>query len=529
MSGFGKQFEHKKQNIKKNKLNSAGIGKIVNQAFVLHSQGNIKEAIKIYKYCIDAKVYDAKVYSNYGLILKNHGNFKKAEVFLRKAVEINPNSASAFTNLGTILKDLKKFNKAEECYRKAIEIEPNFTLAYINLGNILREFTKFKEAEVLLRKALDINPKSTLACFNLGEILKSMGKLEEAKKLLLQTIETNPKFVEPYYSLSKLSFSKEDISWQNHLFSEKILVNKNSKEKIAIYFARSNILHKEKKYKESANNLEIANKLKLKIYPSDVDQIISRSNLLVNTGNTEKKTNKYDKYPTSIFIVGMPRSGTTLLESIVSLNEEVKDLGEINIFEKAYIESKKIDQQTSLTDLYIQKIQKLGVNSSITTNKWLYNYQYAGIIANQISNSKIIHCIRNPLDNILSITRANFSTGNSYSASIKDCANVYMNQAEVMKVYKNRFGSSIYEMNYDLLVTEPEKAIRSLIKWLGWEWQENYLLPHTNQRTILTASDVQVRSPINSQSLGGWKNYKEMLRTAMEIITQKDKYKELKY
>ena len=529
MSGFGKQFENKKRNIKKNILKSARLEKIVQQAFLLHSQGNIKEAIKFYQYCIDEKIYDERIYSNYGLVLKSFGKLKQAELLLRKAVEINPNSASAFTNLGTILKDLKNFTKAEECYRKAIDIEPNFTLAYINLGNILREFKKFKEAELLLRKAIDIDPKSTLACFNLGEILKSMGKLNEAKKLLIQTIETNPKFVEPYYSLSKLSFSKEDISWQKDLFSEKILVNKNSKEKIAIYFARSNVLHKEKKYKESAKNLEIANKLKLKIYPSDVEQIISRSNLLLNAKNPENKINKYKKYPTSIFIVGMPRSGTTLLESIISLNEEVKDLGEINIFEKAYIESKKIDQLTSLTDLYIQKIRKLGINSNITTNKWLYNYQYAGIIANQISNSKIIYCTRNPLDNILSIARANFSTGNSYSASIKDCANVYMNQEEVMKVYKNRFSSSIYEINYDLLVSEPEKAIRSLIKWLGWEWQENYLLPHTNQRTILTASDVQVRSPINSQSLGGWKNYKEMLRTAMEIITQKDKYRELKY
>ena len=109
----------------------------------------------------------------------------------------------------------------------------------------------------------------------------------------------------------------------------------------------------------------------------------------------------------------MPRSGTTLVESIISLNEKVQDLGEINIFEKAYRESIKNDQELSLTDLYFQKLKEVGMNSSITTNKWLYNYLYTGIIANQLSNSKIIHCLRNPLDNILSITRANFSTGNS--------------------------------------------------------------------------------------------------------------------
>ena len=98
-----------------------------------------------------------------------------------------------------------------------------------------------------------------------------------------------------------------------------------------------------------------------------------------------------------------------------------------------------------------------------------------------------------------------------------------------MNIYKNRHSSSIYEMDYDVLVTNPETTIKSLIKWLGWKWNENYLSPHNNQRTVLTASDVQVRSPINPKSIGGWKNYKEMLRPAMVIITQNDKYKDLKY
>ena len=167
------------------------------------------------------------------------------------------------------------------------------------------------------------------------------------------------------------------------------------------------------------------------------------------------------------------------------------------------------------------------MNSSITTNKWLYNYLYAGIIANQLSNSKIIHCLRNPLDNILSITRANFSTGNSYSSSLVDCTNVYINQKKVMKTYKNLFSSSIYEMDYDLLVTNPDSTIKSLIKWLGWQWNENYLSPHKNQRTVLTASDVQIRSPINPKSIGGWKNYKNMLKPATSILSATDQFQDV--
>ena len=96
-----------------------------------------------------------------------------------------------------------------------------------------------------------------------------------------------------------------------------------------------------------------------------------------------------------------------------------------------------------------------------------------------------------------------------------------------MKKYKNRFSSKIYDLNYDSLVTNPNQEIKSLIKWLDWEWDDSYLSPHLNTRSVSTASNIQVRSPINSKSIGGWKNYKEMLKPAIEIITQIDRYRDL--
>ena len=98
-----------------------------------------------------------------------------------------------------------------------------------------------------------------------------------------------------------------------------------------------------------------------------------------------------------------------------------------------------------------------------------------------------------------------------------------------MTEYKKRFREKIYDLNYDSLVSNPKQEIKSLISWLGWKWEDEYLAPHLNPRSVSTASNVQVRSPINSKSVGSWKNYKEMLKPAMEIITQKGKYKDLKY
>tara|TARA_Y100000739_G_C20418428_1_gene377810 strand:- start:122 stop:754 length:633 start_codon:yes stop_codon:yes gene_type:complete len=210
------------------------------------------------------------------------------------------------------------------------------------------------------------------------------------------------------------------------------------------------------------------------------------------------------------------------------MRDDVFDLGEINILEKSFIEYRKSQQESNLAELYEKKVNnKTGLN--ITTNKYLYNYQYAGIIARDIPNAKIIHCFRNPLDNILSIYRSHFERGNEYSSSLINCAKVYLNQEEVMTKYKKRFRNKIYDLNYDLLASNPAHEIKSLISWLGWKWEDQYLLPHLNQRSVTTSSNVQVRSPINAKSIGGWKNYKELLRPAMEIITQKVKYKNLKY
>ena len=98
-----------------------------------------------------------------------------------------------------------------------------------------------------------------------------------------------------------------------------------------------------------------------------------------------------------------------------------------------------------------------------------------------------------------------------------------------MTQYKKRYRTKIYDLNYDLLVSNPAQEIKSLISWLGWEWKDQYLSPHLNPRAVSTASNIQVRSPINSKSIDGWKNYKKMLRPAMEILIKKDKFKNLKY
>ena len=159
-----------------------------------------------------------------------------------------------------------------------------------------------------------------------------------------------------------------------------------------------------------------ANNIKLKIHKSEAKLLIDKTKKLkVSTETYEEARKNFDDCPISIFIVGMPRCGSTLVESIISMNSGVKDLGEINIFEESYREYKESEKKTALCEIYWKK---LGINNNkiTTTNKWLFNYQYTGIIAKGIPNAKIIHCFRNPLDNILSMYRAHFGEGNRFSS-----------------------------------------------------------------------------------------------------------------
>ena len=495
MEGFGEKYRTKKKKLQ-NINNQIDTNNLIKKAFELQRQGNNKEAAKYYSYLIKTGLNDYRVFSNFGTFLKEIGKYKEAEIYLRKAITLNPKYPNAYYNLAGIFIDKRDFHQAEIYLRQAIKLKSDFAIAH----------------------------------YNLGFILKDLGRLQEAELYTHNSLEIYPHLTDAYYSLSTIRSTIKNQKWQERLFSDNLLKNKNNRELVNIFFARSNILHKKNEYKESANNLIKANNLKLKMHKSDAHFLIQKTNILKKSlNNLQNNSQETSNSPICIFIVGLPRSGSTLIESIISLNSQVSDLGEINIFEDAYQEYIGSGQKLNLGEIYKKYIKRLNKQSTITTNKWLFNYQYAGIIATLLPNSRIIHCNRNPLDNILSIYRAHFFNSVPFSSSLIDCAAVYCDQKKIMKTYKNKFKEQIYDLNYEKLVKNPDDEIKSLINWLKWDWNELYLSPHLNNRQISTRSNVEVRSPINAKSVGGWKNYKEMLKPAMEIITQDDEYKDLKY
>ncbi|WP_413678617.1 tetratricopeptide repeat-containing sulfotransferase family protein [Prochlorococcus sp. MIT 0916] len=524
-------IKNEKVIIKSNLFNNLSREEIISIASNFDQNGNIIEATKYYQHFIDRGFSDPKVFCNYGIILRNKGNLKGSIKLHREAIKIKPDLVEAHYNLGNTLKELGEIKQAEISLRKAIKFKPLLAEAHNNLCNILKDQGKLKEAEEFIIKALEIKPNNAIALYNYGAVLKDLGKLKKSEIYLCKAIKLNPNLVAAYYILSTVNPLNTNKDWQQKIFDDEILNKKTPSEKTDIFFARANILHAKKNYNESSKCLIKANNIKYTSQASNYKLLIQKSKLLLLESNEKQiYQNRQSNNPKSIFIVGMPRSGSTLIESILSMNRNVDDLGETTILEESFLEWKKqikINQKINLAKIYWRKASYQRNKYTIKTNKNLYNYLYTGIILNHIPNVKIVHCFRNPLDNILSIYRAHFAKDHIYCSSLTECAKIYLNTENIINEYKKRYSSKIYEVNYDLLVSNPQNEIRNLISWMGWEWDNSYLSPHLNNRVVLTASNVQVRSPINSKSFGGWKKYREMLKPAIEIISKNPKYIDL--
>ena len=522
-------------------------------AEILRLENKFKDAEKVLKKAINIDPNHGDLIYNISLLYFSTGNFDYALNFINKAIKLSINNdiykllkSEIYINKFNIdealiiLKDLKNSKNVQEDNNKEIRVSILLSKAYLKKR-------EYEEAENILLNLIKKNKRLELAYLNLSIIYRDKNQLNKSIKILKKGINLSPNYMPFYKNLAcfyrnsgqlKLAietnlfiisknkfdfFSFFELSgiydFKNHKDELNFLLNTNveslnTNSKIYAAFAISNLLHKKRKFKESAKYLKIANDEGQKHKISDSSLKIKytqfyRSLKVKNSKNTYLKDScNY------IFIVGMPRSGSTLLENILSLNSEVIDMGEVNFLEESIKEIKDIKD---VYNVYQKKVINQFKTSVFYTDKNLFNYMYCPIISCYFPKAKIINCMRNPLDNILSIYRANF-LNQSFSFSLTDISNLYINYFETMEEYKSKFNEYIYDYNYEDMIENPNNIIPKIIKWLDWDWNDKYLSPHKNKRNVYTASSAQIREKFHSSSIGVWKEYKELLEPAIDII-----------
>ena len=439
-------------------------------------------------------------------ILKGLINNKIVEKDINKKIRVNILLANAYIKK-------REYLEAEKILLKLIKKYNGLELAYLNLSILYRDKNELSKSIQILKKGINLSPNFMPFYTNLACFYRNSGQLKLAIETNLLIISKNKSDFNSFYELSGIYDFKNHKNELNFLLNTN-LDNLNPNSKIYAAFAISNLLHKKSKYKESAKYLAIANDESLNYKKSDLSQKIKHTEFY-RSFKVKNSKNKYSNDSCNfIFIVGMPRSGSTLLENILSLNSKVIDMGEVNFLEESIKEIKDIK---FVYDLYQKKVTNQFKSSQIYTDKNLFNYMYCSIISNYFPKAKIINCVRNPLDNILSIYKANF-LNQPFSFSLRDISKLYIHYFETMEEYKIEFSEVIYEYNYEDLIKKPDEIIPKIIKWLDWDWNEKYLSPHENKRNVFTASSAQIRKKFYSSSIGIWREYKELLEPAIEII-----------
>ena len=472
----------------------------------------IDKAIKLSKNNFIYKLLKSEIYlNNYNIdkaiiILKGLKKYKNIQKDNNKEIRVYILLANAFIKK-------REYKEAERILLKLIKKYKRLELAYLNLSILYRDKNQLLKSIEILNKGISLSPSYMPFYTNLACFYRNSGQLKLAIETNLLIISKNKFDYNSFYELSEI-YDFKNHSNELYFLLNTNLDNLNSNSKIYAAFAISNIFHKQKKFEESAKYLKIANDESLKYKKSDLSLKIKQTEFYRSL-KVQNSKNKYSKESQKyVFIVGMPRSGSTLLENILSLNSKVIDMGEINFLEESTKEIKDIE---GIYNLYQKKVNNQFESSLIYTDKNLFNYMYCPIISNYFPNAKIINCIRNPLDNILSIYRANF-LNQPFSFSLNDISNLYINYFETMEEYKAKYSESIYDYHYEDLIKNPKVVIPQIINWLDWDWDEKYLSPHENKRSVFTASSAQIRKKFYSSSIGIWKEYKELLDTAIEII-----------
>ena len=495
---------------------------------ILSDQGKLEEAEVSTRKAIELKPDNAAAYCNLGNIFRDQGKLQEAEFSIRKAIELNPDFSNAHSDLGNILRERGKLQEAELSARKAIELNPDNAIAHCSLGNILSYQEKLQEAELYIRKAIELSPDNSVINCNMGGILKRLGRSAQAKFFIQKAMKLNPDLSDSYFFLSTLEASTSANDWEAYLFSNDILKNQNYIHSINIYFARANILDRKMKYAKAADMLTRANTLNRKLYGSNFIPLASAmKNYFEIAQEIKSKVCQQENLLTSIFVVGLPRSGKTIVESILACNDSLAKCGESNSLEiavKRYLDAKRPLENTSLYQLYIKNFSKKLLGKSYVCTTTPIDYIYTGLIASQIPKSRIIYCHRNPLDNIKEMYSQNIWNRYTFKCSIAEAANMRFLIDSLMDEYKNIFSSKLYFLNYDDLVTHPEKEIKCLLRWLGWGYDAKYLQPKIDPTTHLESINNNLE--LNSKFLHSWRNYRQLLQPAVDIFRDCERYRD---
>ncbi len=482
------------------------------------------------------KYPDQIPFINYiGLSYHKLKKYTVAETIFLNGLKYNPSEVSFLSNLSLIYRAKNNLIKAQEYVQKALKLNPNHFISLCNYGNLKGDLNQFKESLKLYVEAYKINSNSETLLINLATTYQYIGQFDESKKILK---ELNLKFPKNAYAdqlYSRIHHYKENDIHQLSMIKKINELNDLDINKTYLYFALTKSYIDQKKYEKASQYSKIANKLKYQSLINYNFKSEENSFNLIKKIFTEYKFNNSNNINSEklIFIVGLPRSGTTLLHQIIGAHSKVFGAGELNTISNTF---EKLIKNNSFLNLLsnnslfekniyqeisndILKQFKQFDNEKIILDKLPNNFKWIGFIKIFFPNSKIIHCKRNVKDTALSIY-TNMFEGNSIPWAYNES-----NLLKFIELYKdllnfwhNKTPNFIYDCNYEEITNDPKKIIKQILEFCDLEFENNCLNFHQKNSAIKTVSVNQARKPIYKNSV----NQSDYFKPYLDFLNKLD-------
>lgn len=490
-------------------------------------------AVNSFKKAISINPNYAEAYYNSGNSQRLLGHLKEAVKSYQSAIKIKSNYPQAHNNLGVTFQDLGMLADAINSYEWAIAYKYDYAEAFNNLGNVQRELNQLDLGIKNLTKAISFNTNYAEAHKNLGNALQEKGNYEEALKSYEAALKINPNYALAHYDLSFLKNYMPDDPQINQIKSLLDQEGLSQTDQIHLNFALAKMNNDLKKYDLFFHNLHEGNRLRKEelnySFENSKNLISIIKGLFINPDEFKKISSSSSKN-CPIFIVGMPRSGTTLVEQIIASHHEVYGAGELNALAQCIepiLNQADDNNQNKLTnkefisiqEKYLNSITSLNISERIFTDKMPLNFQYIGFILLAFPGAKIVHLKRDARAVCWSIYKHYFnSSGNGWAYNLDDLARFYSLYADLMDFWHQMFPGQIYDISYEELTTNQKEETSRLLEYCGLEWDDNCLNFHKSKRAVSTASAVQVRQKMYQGSSEAWKKYDTHLEPLIKAL-----------
>ncbi len=470
-------------------------------------------------------------YNLLSLSYQSLGMHKDSIEIMEEALKANSKNAGFLNNIGLSHLALYNFKEAENFFKRGLEEEPNYINILNNLGHLKGLLNLNKEAISYFKKVLEIDDKMLTALYNLSINYEAIGEFDNSSKVLNKILKLYPKYTQADRLLANMTKYTKDHSHYKEM--KKKLINSNLQEidSAHLFFAIGKYFEDIKDYEESFKNYSNGNRIIKKLFNYKIEKSKNEFSKIKDFNYDKLINHNSNNSKKLIFIVGMPRSGTSLVEQILSSHQEVYGGGELPFLE---IELKKKllnfnnnynlenddIQQVSLDcrNQYLDKISNFDLSNKVFTDKTPLNFRFIGFIKYFFPNAKIINCNRDPMDVIWSNFKIYFSRSMPFTNDLTDIGNIYNYYRDLMNFWRKKFPKFIYDINYSNLVENPKPEIEKLLNFCELNWDENCLKHHKNKRAIKTASSTQARKPIYKSAIKSSDHYKDYLKNIKILI-----------